>query len=153
MKSSGVASWADDRTMKEFEAYANQGLYSALGQAEIKNYTDQAGLAKYKADLDDRNNARQFARQLAAKRQEEAAKKNEEEKELKQKIALGADSFLNTSGNYSKYKVLLSNLFTKDGKPKASYFGKTLDRNGNARDPLAVYEQYWKAYNDAYKEA
>ena len=146
LKSSGVASWADDRTMKEFEAYANQGLYSALGQAEIKDYTDQAGLAKYKADLDDRNNARQFARQLAAKKQEG-------ENELKQRIALGADSFLNTSGDLSKYRGLVSTLFTKDGKLKASYFGKTLDRNGNARDPLAVYEQYWKAYNDAYKAA
>lgn len=59
MKSSGVASWADDRTMKEFEAYANQGLYSALGQAEIKNYTDQFS-------MNDTLNARQHARQAAA---------------------------------------------------------------------------------------
>lgn len=153
LESSGMAQWASPEQMKRARAFANQGLYNAIGKPEIQTFTDQAGLTKYKADLDDRNNARQFARQLAAKRQEEAAKKNEEEKELKQKIALGADSFLNTSGNYSKYKVLLSNLFTKDGKPKSSYFGKTLDRNGNARDPLAVYEQYWKAYNDAYKEA
>lgn len=129
--------------MKEFEAYANQGLYSALGQAEIKNYTDQAGLAKYKADLDDRNNARQFARQQAAKKQEEG-------NTLKQRIALGADSFLNTSGNLSKYKGLLSTLFTKDRKLKASYWGKSLDRNGNARNPLGVYEQYNAAYTNAY---
>ena len=59
LKSSGVASWADDRTMKEFEAYANQGLYSALGQAEIKNYTDQFS-------MNDTLNARQHARQVAA---------------------------------------------------------------------------------------
>lgn len=59
LKSSGVASWADDRTMKEFEAYANQGLYSALGQAGIKNYTDQFS-------KDDTLNARQHARQVAA---------------------------------------------------------------------------------------
>lgn len=146
LKSSGVADWADPATMAEFRAFANQGLYSAIGQAKLDNFTDQAGLAKYKADLDDRNNARQFARQLAAKKQEG-------ENELKQRIALGADSFLNTSGDLSKYQGLVSTLFTKDGKLKASYFGKTLDRNGNARDPLAVYEQYWKAYNDAYKAA
>lgn len=59
MKSSGVASWADDRTMKEFEAYANQGLYSALGQAEIKNYTDQFS-------MNDTLKAREHARQVAA---------------------------------------------------------------------------------------
>lgn len=66
LKSSGVASWADDRTMKEFEAYANQGLYSALGQAEIKNYTDQFS-------MNDTLNARQHARQVAAAQDAAAA--------------------------------------------------------------------------------
>lgn len=146
LESSGMAQWASPEQMKRARAFANQGLYNAIGKPEIQTFTDQAGLAKYKADLDDRNNARQFARQ-------QAAKKQEEENTLKQRIALGADSFLNTSGDLSKYQGLVSTLFTKDGKPKASYFGKSLDRNGNARDPLAVYEQYWKAYNDAYKAA
>ena len=63
LKSSGVASWADDRTMKEFEAYASQGLYSALGQAEIKNYTDQFS-------MNDTLNARQHARQVAQERRD-----------------------------------------------------------------------------------
>lgn len=38
--SSGVANWADQRTMSEFRAFANQGLYSAIGQAKIDNFTD-----------------------------------------------------------------------------------------------------------------
>lgn len=42
MKSSGVADWADYTTLKEFTNFANQGLYSALGQTEIKNYIDSS---------------------------------------------------------------------------------------------------------------
>lgn len=42
MKSSGVADWADYTTLKEFTNFANQGLYSALGQTEIKNYIDRS---------------------------------------------------------------------------------------------------------------
>ena len=146
LESSGMANWADAATMAKARAYANEGLWNAVGQSEYKYVTDQAGLNQQQADLQDRNNIRQFVRQ-------QAAKKKEEEDALKQRIALGADSFLNTSGNLSQYKGLLSTLFTADGKLKASYWGKSLDRNGNAINPLAVYEQYWKAYNDAYKAA
>lgn len=45
MKSSGVADWADYTTLKEFTNFANQGLYSALGQTEIKNYTDKFNMS------------------------------------------------------------------------------------------------------------
>lgn len=146
LESSGMANWADATTMAKARAYANEGLWNAVGQSEYKYVTDQAGLNQQQADLQDRNNARQFTRQ-------QDAKKKEEEDALKQRIALGADSFLNTSGNLNIYKGLLSTLFTKDGKLKASYWGKSLDRNGNTMNPLVVYEQYWKAYNDAYKAA
>lgn len=146
LESSGMANWADATTMAKARAYANEGLWNAVGQSEYKYVTDQAGLNQQQADLQDRNNDRQFTRQ-------QDAKKKEEEGALKQRIALGADSFLNTSGNLNIYKGLLSTLFTKDGELKASYWGKSLDRNGNTRNPLVVYEQYWKAYNDAYKAA
>lgn len=146
LESSGMANWADATTKAKARAYANEGLWNAVGQSEYKYVTDQAGLNQQQADLQDRNNDRQFTRQ-------QNAKKKEEEDALKQRIALGADSFLNTSGNLNIYKGLLSTLFTKDGKLKTSYWGKSLDRNGNARNPLVVYEQYWKAYNDAYKAA
>lgn len=56
---SGIADWADSNTMKEFTAFANQGLYSAIGQTEIKNYTDQYS-------MHDKLNARQAKRQAAA---------------------------------------------------------------------------------------
>lgn len=55
MRSSGVEDWADPATLREFRAFANQGLYGAIGQAKLDNFTDQAGLAQFKADLDDRN--------------------------------------------------------------------------------------------------
>lgn len=44
LQSSGVAKWADPTTMAEFTSFANQGLYSALGQTEIKNYADNFGM-------------------------------------------------------------------------------------------------------------
>lgn len=41
LQSSGVAEWADPATLAEFRAFANQGLYNALGQAKIDNFADQ----------------------------------------------------------------------------------------------------------------
>lgn len=40
IESSGVADWADEATMREFRAFANQGLYSAIGQAKIDAFKD-----------------------------------------------------------------------------------------------------------------
>lgn len=96
LKSSGVASWADDRTMKEFEAYANQGLYSALGQAEIKNYTDQFS-------MQDALNARQHARQVAAQR---AA----EERQRLKMYNINPTSLYGTSEVAAKNKAILNEL-------------------------------------------
>lgn len=71
MQSSGVADWADPSTLREFTSFANQGLYSALGQTEIKNYTDQFSMS-------DALNARQHARAEASRRKaQEEARKNE----------------------------------------------------------------------------
>lgn len=61
LQSSGVADWADPATMREFRAFANQGLYSAIGQAKIDNFTDQFS-------MQDALNARQHARQVATQR-------------------------------------------------------------------------------------
>lgn len=70
LKSSGVADWADDATMEEFRAFANQGLYSAIGQTKIDNFTDQFSM---KDALD----ARQHARQVAAQKAEEERQRQE----------------------------------------------------------------------------
>lgn len=44
MQSSGVVDWADPSTLNEFRAFANQGLYSAIGQAKLDNFTDTFSL-------------------------------------------------------------------------------------------------------------
>lgn len=38
--SSGMANWADTFTMAKARDFANQGLYSAIGKDELKDYTD-----------------------------------------------------------------------------------------------------------------
>lgn len=58
LQSSGVADWADPATMKEFEAFANQGLYSALGQTTINNIKDDFSMSDA---LDARRQARSAA--------------------------------------------------------------------------------------------
>ena len=64
MQSSGVADWADPATLREFRAFANQGLYSAIGQAKLDNFTDQFS-------MQGALNARQHARQVEAQRNAE----------------------------------------------------------------------------------
>ena len=46
LKSSGVEDWADPATMAEFRAFANQGLYSAIGKAEIGTFKDDFSMQK-----------------------------------------------------------------------------------------------------------
>lgn len=70
LKSSGVADWADNATMEEFRAFANQGLYSAIGQTKIDNFTDQFS-------MQDALNARQHARQVAAQKAAEKMQRQE----------------------------------------------------------------------------
>lgn len=70
IQSSGVADWADPATMREFRAFANQGLYSAIGQAKLDNFTDQF-------NMQDALNARQHARQVAAQRAAEERTRQE----------------------------------------------------------------------------
>lgn len=71
LESSGMAQWASPEQMKRARAFANQGLYNAIGKPEIKAFVDQAGLAKFKADLDDRNARRREARAAARQKAEE----------------------------------------------------------------------------------
>ena len=74
LESSGMAQWASPEQMKRARAFANQGLYNAIGKPEIQTLVDQAGLAKYKADLDDRNARRKEARAAARQKAEERAR-------------------------------------------------------------------------------
>lgn len=69
IESSGMPKWASPAQMAQAIAFANQGLYNAIGKTEYKNYVDQFG-------MQDALNARQHARAVAAQRaaQQQAAR-------------------------------------------------------------------------------
>ena len=136
LQSSGVADWADPTTMREFRAFANQGLYSAIGQAKLDNFADQAGLTKFKADLDEEKAIR------AERRKARLA----EDDRLKA-IQLSGTSYLSASGNFEKYGRILSELKVGNNGAKASVFGK----NGTV-NPLTVYDQAQREMNNAEKK-
>ena len=60
--SSKIRDWADENTFKELMSFANQGLYSAVGQALIKDYQDAYGMQV----AAERRAAARAARQVAA---------------------------------------------------------------------------------------
>lgn len=130
LKSSGVADWADDATMKEFRAFANQGLYSAIGQTKIDNFTDQFS-------MHDALNARQHARQVAWERQ----KASESEVNA---IRLSGISYLHGSGTYGKYQRALAGLKAGQQGVSAAIFGKHGTIN-----PITVYDKAQTAMSAA----
>lgn len=99
LKSSGVADWADNATMEEFRAFANQGLYSAIGQTKIDNFTDQFS-------MQDALNARQHARQVAAQK---AAEERQRQERLKM-YNINPTSLYGTSEVSARNKATLDEL-------------------------------------------
>ena len=137
MHSSGVSDWADPATLREFRAFANQGLYNAIGQAKLDNFTDQAGLAQFKADLDDRNTQRAEARRAAR------ATASADADQLRA-IQLSGVSYLSASGQLGKYERALSGLKGGQQGIKATIFGKDGTVN-----PVTVYDQAQTAMSSA----
>lgn len=41
---SGIANWADNKTLNQAYSYARQGLWQAVGQTQVGTYTDQAAV-------------------------------------------------------------------------------------------------------------
>lgn len=64
MESSGIRTWGNDELTQRAEAFARQGLYNAIGTQKFENLTDNFS-------MQDALHARQFARQQAAKKDEE----------------------------------------------------------------------------------
>ena len=64
--SSKIRDWADENTFKELMSFANQGLYSAVGQALIKDYQDTYGM-QVAAERRAEARAARAARQAAAR--------------------------------------------------------------------------------------
>lgn len=125
--SSGVSDWADNNTLDEFRAFANQGLYNAIGTTKIQNYTDSYSMQNALAE--------------AAETRAAARAKREAEEEGVNKIKTGAVSYLKTSGNLAKYEKALQGLKVGNNGVKASIFGK----NGKA-NAMKVYEEVNAAF-------
>lgn len=64
MESSGIKTWDNEELSQRAEAFARQGLYNAIGTKKSENLTDNFS-------MQDALHARQFARQQAAKKEEE----------------------------------------------------------------------------------
>lgn len=127
LASSGVADWADDNTLNEFRAFANQGLYNAIGTTKVQNYTDSYSM--------------QDSLARAAETRAASRAKKEAEEEGVNKIKTGAVSYLKTSGNLAKYEKALQGLKVGNNGVKASIFGK----NGKA-NAMKVYEEVNAAF-------
>lgn len=137
LDSAGINNWADNETKQKARAYANEGLWNAIGSSEYKYVTDQAGLEAYKSNLE-------------LQRQRQVAKDKEKDDALNQ-IALGSHSYLKTSGMEGKLKGIIGKLFSKKGFLNADYYGKKLiNKDGKSIDPIKVYEEATKAYKQAY---
>lgn len=82
MQSSGIGTdanpgWADDATRARAYQYAYRGLWQAVGQTEVKPLEAFAPRETLRADLQDRNNQRQFTRQVAQNQAEANQKKQQ----------------------------------------------------------------------------
>lgn len=65
LESSGMTQWASPEQMRRARAFANQGLYNAIGQSKIDTFTDTFS-------MHNALNAAQYQRQLDAKKEEDA---------------------------------------------------------------------------------
>lgn len=130
MESSGVAGWADYATLKEFTKFANQGLYSAIGQTEIKNYIDQYS-------MNDALNKEKERREAARK----AAEASEQELAA---IKLSGVSYLQASGDLGRYQRALAGLKGGQQGISAAVFGK----HGTV-NPITVYNAADAAMSNA----
>ena len=64
---SGMANWADNKTLNQAYNYARQGLWQAVGQTQVGTYTDQAAVMAAQEAMQKRAEAR--AKKAARQRQ------------------------------------------------------------------------------------
>lgn len=60
---SGMADWADNKTLNQAYNYARQGLWQAVGQTQVGTYTDKAAVIAAQEAMQKRAEARAAARQ------------------------------------------------------------------------------------------
>lgn len=141
MNSSGIADWdyvspeEKQRIWNKALGYANQGLWSAVGQTQYGTVVDDA--AKMAAEY---NNAVRLAREKYKIEHPDTSTASGEPRR--------GWNFLEANGNLAAYKDMQSRFTTGNGALKASYFGNK--NNGNKFvNPIEVYEEIIKAQNAA----
>lgn len=142
MANSGMNDWNymspedKQRILTQARQYANQGLWSAVGQTQYGSVTDQAGLAKYQQEL-----------ALDTERKKAAIKAAQDEEELAKAIGLRGTSYIVASGKDKEYLQAINELKAGKSGLNANIFGK----HGNV-NALKVYEDYQKAIRAVERE-
>lgn len=135
--STGIRGWNNPEALQRAYDYARQGLYNAIGETTRNVVTDQAGLAAYKAQLDDMNNQRQFNRQLQA-----AKAKGNGDGENSNNKRLIPRSFISADPKVTKYASTLKSLTDKDGKFQTKYFGPPVALNNWFVNPITFRDGF-----------
>lgn len=145
MQSSGIGTddnpgWADDATRARAYQYAYRGLWQAVGQTEVKPLEAFAPRAILNANLQDRNNERQFQRQAALKKKEADQQKQQ---------ALLADV---KYGNL--YTVHKNDVF--NNLKKAGYFATNNGRTfatKKSKDEYVALQRFARNNNISFRQA
>lgn len=136
MGSSGMKTWADTNTLARGYDYARQGLWSAIGQTDVSPIENFGARKQLEYDLQDRNNARQFARQRRAA-QEDTAKAQ----------MAATKAAINPQNIYSQKEVTAAN---KEIKQYSKYFYK--DSQGRMKLTWAGWQEYNKKTPHSHTE-
>lgn len=134
--SSRIRDWDDEIALKRAYDYANQGLWSAVGET---TYQVQAN-----KDYDYR--MQNWMAEEKEKRTRETARLKAEN-DLARSIGLRGTSYIVSSGKDKEYYDAIKSLADKQGAVKASVFGK--DSNVNA---MKVYEEYQETIRNINRE-
>ena len=114
MADSGMADWADNKTLNQAYNYARQGLWQAVGQTQVGTYTDEAAKMAAQEAMQERTEIR------AANR----AKEIEKEKIKKERLRGVNPTSLYTVSEKNNFSNAQKNI---DNWVKKGYLGKKLD--------------------------
>lgn len=117
LAASGMKNWASPEQLAQARAYANQGLYNAIGKTEFKNFTDSFSM------------------------QDALARRREEREATRQKQAQLNSFALNPSNIYSSRDLSKDEEKYKDAlKSYSQYFYK--DANGRIKMTWKGWQEY-----------
>ena len=114
MADSGMADWADNKTLNQAYNYARQGLWQVVGQTQVGTYTDEAA----------KMTAQEAMQERAAIRAANRAKEIEEGKIKKERLRGVNPTSLYTVSEKNNFSNAQKNI---DNWVKKGYLGKKLD--------------------------